>query len=103
MKYETITLNRNPLLAEQIDRISDEAWVEFLTHNGIRHWRSLFALAFLLCGLLISQISAAAGDLNPTFGTGGIVITPITNPPYYDSATGSNRKAPKVLALYSLV
>ena len=43
MKYETITLNRNPLLAEQIDRISDEAWVEFLTHNGIRHWRSLFA------------------------------------------------------------
>jgi len=36
----------------------------------------LFVAAFLLCGLLIIQAQAAPGDLDPSFGNGGIVLSP---------------------------
>ena len=34
----------------------------------------LFVAAFLLCGFMTIQISAAPGDLDPSFGSGGIVL-----------------------------
>ncbi len=43
MSYEIVTLNQKPYLAEQIDRLSQEAWVEFLPHANTHHWRSLFS------------------------------------------------------------
>jgi len=35
----------------------------------------LFVVAFLLCGLMTIQTQAAPGDLDPSFGNGGKVIT----------------------------
>src|SRR5689334_3685369 len=43
---------------------------------------------FLAVGLFLTLpllASAMPGDLDPTFGSDGIVITPITKYPYYDS------------------
>jgi len=40
--YEVTTLKRKPHLIGEIDRLSQEAWPEFLLHANIRHWRSLF-------------------------------------------------------------
>ena len=39
----------------------------------------LFVSAFLMCGLMTLQTKAAPGDLDPAFGSGGIVVTPITD------------------------
>ncbi len=36
----------------------------------------LFTVAFLLCGLMTIQTQAAPGDLDPSFGSGGIVSPP---------------------------
>ena len=42
----------------------------------------LSVLVFLLCGLMTLQVQAAAGDLDPSFGNGGIVLSP-----YYSMAS----------------
>ncbi len=39
----------------------------------------LFITLFLLCGLMTIQTQAAPGDLDPSFGNGGKVVTPIGN------------------------
>jgi len=44
MSYEIIiTLNEKPELEEQVDRLSEEAWPEFLRHANTHHWSSLFS------------------------------------------------------------
>ncbi len=42
IKYRITTLDQNPSLKEQIDRLSELSWPEFLLHGDIRHWQSLF-------------------------------------------------------------
>ena len=44
MSYEIARLSQKPYLAEQIDRLSDEAWAKFLPHAKTRHWGSLFSI-----------------------------------------------------------
>ena len=39
----------------------------------------LFIIAFLLCFSVTLKVQAAPGDLDPTFGNGGVVTTPFTN------------------------
>jgi hypothetical protein len=42
IKYRIITLDQNPSLKEQIDRLSELSWPELLLHGDVRHWHSLF-------------------------------------------------------------
>jgi hypothetical protein len=44
MSYKIITLKQRPDLAEQVDRLSEEAWPEFLRHANTHHWSSLFSI-----------------------------------------------------------
>jgi hypothetical protein len=43
MSYEMITLKQGPDLEEQLNRLSEEAWPEFLRHANTHHWSSLFS------------------------------------------------------------
>ena len=42
MSYEIISLRQKPDLAEQVNRLSEEAWPKFLRHANTHHWSSLF-------------------------------------------------------------
>jgi hypothetical protein len=43
MSYKIITLKQRPDLAEQVDRLSEEAWPKFLRQHNTHHWSSLFS------------------------------------------------------------
>ncbi|MFQ5974300.1 MAG: hypothetical protein ACE5Q3_18405, partial [Alphaproteobacteria bacterium] len=42
VSYATYTLQQRPELEDQIDRLSHEAWPEFMLHGNARHWGALF-------------------------------------------------------------
>lgn len=39
MPYEVVTLSERPDLADQIDRLGEEAWPRFLLHADTPNWR----------------------------------------------------------------
>lgn len=53
MKYTRIRLSDKPQLEEAVERLSEQAWPEFLRHGDTGHWGSLFNTfadyQFLLC------------------------------------------------------
>ncbi len=42
MSFETVTIERRPELAEQVDRLAGEAWPTFMLHADTLYWSSLF-------------------------------------------------------------
>ncbi len=52
MTYQVATLAERPELKGQIDRLTREAWPEFLLHAHVRHWDSLFD-TFASCQILL--------------------------------------------------
>jgi GNAT superfamily N-acetyltransferase len=81
ISYEKVYLSQKPALAEQIDCLSDEAWAEFLTHAGTRHWRSLFTtfadFQVLLCADDGEKV-IAVGHTVPFVWNGKVEDLPLT-------------------------
>ena len=42
MSFTAVTLSQRPELGEDIDRISREAWPEFMLHADTPYWNSLY-------------------------------------------------------------
>ena len=61
----------------------------------------LFVIVFLLCGLMTIKTPAAPGDLDPSFGNGGKVVTPIRNGDESPNAAAMQADGKIVAAGYS--
>ena len=107
MLYETVTLSQKPSLAGQIDRLSDEAWAEFLTHAGTRHWRSLFTtfadFQVLLCASDNKVI--AVGHTVPFIWDGTLEDLPETMNEIMDRAVDAfeNNRKPNTLSAVAAI
>ncbi len=78
MEYSIYTLAEKPELDEQISRISEQAWPEFLLHGDIHHWGWLFEL-FLDYQLLLCDEAgelAAVGHTVPLAWDGSLADLP---------------------------
>lgn len=107
MSYEIVTLSRKPSLAEQIDRLSDEAWAEFLRHANTHHWRELFGafadFQVLLCAPGDKVI--AVGHTIPFVWDGTIEDLPSTMNEIMERAMDAyqNRQQPTTLSAVAAI
>lgn len=107
MLFETIILSQKPSLAAQIDRLSDEAWAEFLRHSNTRHWRSLFntfaEFQILLCAEGGEVI--AVGHTVPFFWGGTLEDLPDTMSEILDRAVDAfeNNRKPNTLSAVAAI
>lgn len=67
MKYKIHTLTDKPHLEDEMERLSQQAWPEFLRHGDTEHWAALFTtlpdFQFLLCDH--SEVVVALGHTVP--------------------------------------
>jgi hypothetical protein len=107
MSYEIVTLNQRPYLAEQIDRLSQEAWAEFLRNADTLHWRSLFStfadFQVLLCAPADKVI--AVGHTIPFIWDGTINDLPCTMNEIMERAVDAyqNRHQPTTLSAVAAI
>ena len=102
MSYEIATLSQKPHLADQIDRLSDEAWAKFLPHAKTRHWRSLFSIFadFQVLFCAPGDKVVAVGHTIPFIWDGTVNDLPSTMNEIMDRAMDAyqNRQPPTTLS-----